>query len=179
MAQRYYGLDRGESKNSVTEGSGSTATTDAEVRVDLAAGMSRSEVLLALDIIASRIVESIWPPEEPPVPDWSIAGPTTIDEGGTASYTVSYTGAELLFNESAYVTVNAVTGDATEGADFAEVSPTLLTFTNSASAQTVSVAVTDDTTTESAEAYTVVIAGVSFGDIDSGTATTTINASDA
>jgi hypothetical protein len=49
MADRFYGIDRGEQGvANVTEGSSSTATTDVEVRVDLAANMSKMEVLLAL-----------------------------------------------------------------------------------------------------------------------------------
>ena len=62
MAQRYYGLDRGEVKKDVTEGSATTATTDVEVRIDLAASMSKSEVLLAIESIKQAITEDIWPP---------------------------------------------------------------------------------------------------------------------
>jgi hypothetical protein len=62
MANRYYGLDRGDNENDVTEGSSSTATTDVEVRVDLAASQDRSEVLLALDKIKNWILKGNWPP---------------------------------------------------------------------------------------------------------------------
>jgi hypothetical protein len=63
MAERYYGIDRGEEGSvNVTEGSSSTATTDVEVRIDLAATMSQSEVLLALDTIKRAILEDSWPP---------------------------------------------------------------------------------------------------------------------
>lgn len=52
MAQKYFGLDRGETADLVTEGSSSTATTDVEVRVDLAANMNKAEIRQALiDII--------------------------------------------------------------------------------------------------------------------------------
>jgi hypothetical protein len=63
MADRFYGIDRGEQgvKN-VTEGSGSTATTDVEVRVDLAANMSKQEVLLAIDVLKEAIFQDTWPP---------------------------------------------------------------------------------------------------------------------
>jgi hypothetical protein len=63
MADRFYGIDRGEQGvRNVTEGSSSTATTDVEVRVDLAANMSKIEVLLALDTIKEAITQDTWPP---------------------------------------------------------------------------------------------------------------------
>ena len=63
MADRFYGIDRGEQGvRNVTEGSGSTATTDVEVRVDLAANMQKMEVLLALDTIKEAILQDTWPP---------------------------------------------------------------------------------------------------------------------
>lgn len=63
MAQRYYGVDRGEQdKRNVTEGSSTTATLDVEVRIDLAATMSKQEVLLALNTIEQAIFEDTWPP---------------------------------------------------------------------------------------------------------------------
>jgi hypothetical protein len=46
----------------VTEGAASTATTDVEVRVDLAADMQKMEVLLALDVIKEAIIQDTWPP---------------------------------------------------------------------------------------------------------------------
>lgn len=63
MAERFYGIDRGESgKGDVTEGSATTATTDVEVRIDLAASMDKQEVLRAIDIIKQAIFEDTWPP---------------------------------------------------------------------------------------------------------------------
>ncbi len=63
MADRFYGIDRGEQGvRNVTEGSSSTATTDVEVRVDLAANMGKMEVLLALDAIKEAITQDTWPP---------------------------------------------------------------------------------------------------------------------
>lgn len=63
MADRFYGIDRGEQGvRNVTEGSGSTATTDVEVRVDLAANMSKQEVLLAIDVLKEAIFQDTWPP---------------------------------------------------------------------------------------------------------------------
>jgi hypothetical protein len=46
----------------VTEGAASTATTDVELRVDLAANMNKDEVLYAIDSIKQAIIEDIWPP---------------------------------------------------------------------------------------------------------------------
>jgi hypothetical protein len=63
MADRFYGIDRGEQGvRNVTEGSSSTATTDVEVRVDLAPGMSKQEVLLAIDVLKEAIFQDTWPP---------------------------------------------------------------------------------------------------------------------
>lgn len=63
MAERFYGIDRGEQGvRDVTEGAASTATTDVEVRVDLAANMQKMEVLLALDVIKEAIIQDTWPP---------------------------------------------------------------------------------------------------------------------
>ena len=63
MADRFYGIDRGEQGvANVTESSSSTATTDVEVRVDLAANMSKMEVLLALEAIKEAITQDTWPP---------------------------------------------------------------------------------------------------------------------
>ena len=63
MAERFYGIDRGEQGvRNVTEGSGSTATTDVELRVDLAANMQKDEVLFAIDTIKQAIIQDIGPP---------------------------------------------------------------------------------------------------------------------
>jgi hypothetical protein len=175
MASRYYGLDRGEGKNSVTEDSSSTATTDAEVRVDLVAAMSRSEVLLALEIIKDAIAEADWPPLAPPTMNWAIAGPDTVAEAAaTATYTISYADAEIMFNESVLVTLDAAGGTAVEVTDFGEVSPTVLTFTSAATSQTATVLTVADTTADGDLDYTVEISSVSYGDIATQTATTTI-----
>lgn len=62
MAERFYGIDRGEQGvRNVTEGATSTATTDVELRVDLI-GMSKLEVLLAIDTIKEAIIQDTWPP---------------------------------------------------------------------------------------------------------------------
>jgi len=58
MAQKYYGLDRGDQGNDVTEGSSSTATTDVEIRIDLAASMSPVEVLAAIENLKNWIIKN-------------------------------------------------------------------------------------------------------------------------
>jgi hypothetical protein len=61
MADRFYGIDRGlQGVRNVTE-SASTTSLDVEVRVDLI-GMSKLEVLLALDTLKEAITQDNWPP---------------------------------------------------------------------------------------------------------------------
>jgi hypothetical protein len=63
MAERFYGIDRGEQGvRNVTEGAASTASTDVELRVDLAANMNKDEVLYAIESIKDAIIQDIWPP---------------------------------------------------------------------------------------------------------------------
>lgn len=61
MANRFYGLDRGQTEFSVNEAA-ATASKDVEVNVDLAAGLEKSEVLLALEMIMAHITKGNWPP---------------------------------------------------------------------------------------------------------------------
>jgi len=61
MADRFYGLDRGDTEFDVSEGS-SSPTKDVEVAVDLAVSLEKSEVLQALDMIRNHIVKGDWPP---------------------------------------------------------------------------------------------------------------------
>lgn len=66
MAQRYFGLDRGQVKKDVTEGSSSTATKDVEVRIDMAGlaadSQGKKEVLMMLEYIKEAIKEQKFPP---------------------------------------------------------------------------------------------------------------------
>lgn len=63
MADRFYGLDRGEQLvEQVTEGAASTPSTDVEIRINLDAGLSRLETLLLIDIIKYAILRGNWPP---------------------------------------------------------------------------------------------------------------------
>jgi len=61
MADRIYGLDRGDSEFSVSEGS-SSPTKDVEVVVDLAVSLEKSEVLQLLEMIKNHVIKGNWPP---------------------------------------------------------------------------------------------------------------------
>ena len=61
MADRIYGLDRGDTEFDIAEGS-SSPTKDVEVVVDLAVSLEKSEVLQKLDEIKNHIVKGEWPP---------------------------------------------------------------------------------------------------------------------
>lgn len=63
MATRLYGLSRGETEFSVTEGVGSAvAADDIEVTVDLAKSLTKAEVLEKLEEIKNHILKGNWPP---------------------------------------------------------------------------------------------------------------------
>jgi len=61
MADRFYGLDRGETEFQIVEDS-SSPTKDVEVVVDLAVNLEKSEVLEKLDEIKNHIIKGNWPP---------------------------------------------------------------------------------------------------------------------
>lgn len=61
MALRYYGVDKGEQQLDVVESAVDPAK-DVQVSVDLASGISRSEVLEKLRQLANKILEGNWPP---------------------------------------------------------------------------------------------------------------------
>lgn len=63
MATRRYGLSRGETEFQVTEGVGAATNADSvEVTFDLAANMTKEEVLLALQMIENYILSHKFPP---------------------------------------------------------------------------------------------------------------------
>jgi hypothetical protein len=63
MATRIYGLSQGETFDQVTEGVGSAVAADSvEITVDLASGLSREDVLLALEKMQNHIAQGDWPP---------------------------------------------------------------------------------------------------------------------
>lgn len=61
MADRIYGIDRGETEFQVVEGSVSPAK-GVEVVVDLAVNLTKAEVLMALEYIENAIIKGNWPP---------------------------------------------------------------------------------------------------------------------
>ena len=63
MATRLYGTSKGEKDVDVVEGVGSAVAADSvEVTVDLAATLSKNDVLLALERIQRKIIKGNWPP---------------------------------------------------------------------------------------------------------------------
>lgn len=61
MADRFYGVNRGEHAEDLSEGA-ATSGKDVEVRFDLSAGMEKSEVLIALEEIKNYIIKGNYPP---------------------------------------------------------------------------------------------------------------------
>lgn len=61
MAHRFWGVNLGQHQADVVEGAATNAT-NVEVNLDLAIGMSREEVLRALELIKTKIVMDVWPP---------------------------------------------------------------------------------------------------------------------
>lgn len=61
MAHRFWGVNLGQHQTDVVEGAVTNAT-NVEVNVDLAIGMSREEVLRALELIRQEIIMDVWPP---------------------------------------------------------------------------------------------------------------------
>jgi len=63
MATRRYGISRGENIDQVTEAVGAAIATDSiELTVDLAANVTREDVLLALEKFEMYIIKGNWPP---------------------------------------------------------------------------------------------------------------------
>ena len=63
MATRRYGLSRGETEFSVTEAVGAAVAADGvELTFDLAVGLTKSEVLQAIDMIKNHIIKGNFPP---------------------------------------------------------------------------------------------------------------------
>src|SRR5690606_36095718 len=70
---------------------------------------------------------------------WSIAGSTQVNEGDTASYTVSYTGASLAPGITATVVLGSTDGTADAGSDYTALATTLTFTGGGATARTVAV----------------------------------------
>lgn len=57
MASRFYGLNRGQTEFSVTEGA-STGSTDVEVRVDTGKSLTKEEILQKLEQLRNVILKN-------------------------------------------------------------------------------------------------------------------------
>lgn len=62
MATRLYGISRGDGQEQISETAGAATTDDLELTFDLAAGMTREEVVVLLDRITRYILEHNFPP---------------------------------------------------------------------------------------------------------------------
>lgn len=63
MATRIYGLSRGDQVENVTEGVGAAVAADSmEFTFDLAAGLTREDVVLGLEKIKQHILKGNFPP---------------------------------------------------------------------------------------------------------------------
>jgi hypothetical protein len=101
---------------------------------------------------------------------WQIDGNSTVEEGQSATYTVSYSGATLADGQIATVTVQSHAGGAQDGKDFGGIDQ-VLTFTGGGvTSQTIAVETFSDTLIESSEDYSVdLISGI--GTVGSGVTT--------
>lgn len=61
MASRYYGVNKGGRAENVVEDS-STTSKKVELVIDLTAGLTRAEVLEAIEYIEQKIINGVWPP---------------------------------------------------------------------------------------------------------------------
>lgn len=106
---------------------------------------------------------------------WSISGSTFVSEGGTTTYTVSYTGVTLAEGESMTIDVQTQPGSAEDGSDYTGLTTTITFIGGGATSATVEVSTIDDTVIEGDEDYTVAIGNPSHGNVaGSGEVTTTI-----
>lgn len=63
MATRRYGISRGETAGQITEAVGAAVSSDnIELTIDLAANLTREDVLLALEKFEAHIFKGNWPP---------------------------------------------------------------------------------------------------------------------
>lgn len=61
MADRFYGVNRGQTEFAVVD-QATTPSTDIEIVVDLAKNLTKSEVLILIDEIKNKITKGNWPP---------------------------------------------------------------------------------------------------------------------
>ncbi|MEX0807303.1 MAG: Calx-beta domain-containing protein, partial [Dongiaceae bacterium] len=112
--------------------------------------------------------------------NWSLEGASSVTEGDTTIYTVSYTGVTLAPGQT--VTISVATGggfdstpdDATPGSDYTALG-TVLTFTGGGpTAQTIAVSTIDDTVVEGSEDFIVTLADPTAGTLVTSQANTVI-----
>lgn len=66
MADRHYGLSRGQNQSS--QATAMSPVPDVDVRINFDNGITRHEVVAALDVIKQAVLEDKWPPVDPSVP---------------------------------------------------------------------------------------------------------------
>ncbi|QEX22565.1 hypothetical protein FRZ61_24970 [Hypericibacter adhaerens] len=104
---------------------------------------------------------------------WSISGSTFVSEGGTAVYTVSYSGETLAPGETMTIDVETHPGSA-DGSDFDGVTTTLTFTGGGTTSMTVAVSTVSDTVIEGNEDYSVAIGNPSHGNTANDEVNTTI-----
>ena len=113
----------------------------------------------------------------------NISGPSTVDEGDDATYTVSLSPSGVTPTADLTVSYATVDGTATAGSDYTAKSGTL-TFTNTAAGdQTFTVQTSEDIRAESSETFTVTISSPTGGGgqtptLGTSSVTTTISSND-
>ncbi len=111
---------------------------------------------------------------------FNVTGDASVNEGATASYTVSYTGGTLASGQTASVHVATGPGttlvpDATSGVDYNPLTQTLTFTAGGATSTNVSVATLADSIVEGTEEYTVNLSAASSNaTIGTGSVTTNI-----
>ena len=123
-----------------------TITTSSQVSVDATAGSATATIA-----------------ESDPI-TVTLSGPSTVNEGDTATYTVSLSPSGVIPTESLTVSYATADGTAMAGSDYTAASGTLTFTATSAGPQTFTVQTTDDSTNEgTGEAFSVTISNPSGG----------------
>ena len=113
----------------------------------------------------------------------NISGPSTVDEGDDATYTVSLSPDDVIPSEDLTVSYASSDGTAKAGSDYTAISGTLTFTKTSAGDQTFTVQTTDDIRAESSETFTVTISSPAGGGgqtptLGPSSVTTTISSND-
>jgi len=62
MADRFYGLDRGDNFDTEVTEQATSPTKDVEIAIDLAVSLEKSEVVDLIERIKQHIIKGNWPP---------------------------------------------------------------------------------------------------------------------